>query len=122
MNNKFEWINNNPLVTFEGDIIMDEIIYVDGKIFGDARFDFTKYVIYNFLEVNSLNLSNNEMKAISYIDKSASRNNKKIKIACVIKDDHTKKIILDYISFMIDSNWIIKYFHNINEAIDWCKK
>ena len=122
MNYKFEWIDNNPIVTFEGDISFDDIFHIDGKIYGDSRFDLIKYIIYNFLEVKNLNLSALEMKAISYIDKSASRGNEKIKFAIVIQDNLIKKVILDYMTLMLDSSWEIEYFNTVDKALDWCKK
>jgi len=117
-----EWEGNNPLLILEGDIIFDDLYYLDGKIYGDSRFDLTQYICYNMLEVNSLNVTKNDIAAISALDKSASRWNAKIKLAIVVQDEHIRREALLYIDFMKDSSWETKVFSALNEALDWCRK
>ena len=122
MKYKIEWTHNNPMITFHGDISFQDLYPVDGKIYGDSRFEMMKYIIYNLLDANSFYLNHLDLKVISTLDKSASRWNKKIKLACVSQDNNTKKVTLEYKNLMVDSNWEIGLFDTVDEALAWCKQ
>ena len=115
-----QWVNGNPHIEFFGDISWEEINQASNILLGDVRFDSMDYVILNFLNVNKLTLSKNDIKLLSVLDRSASRWNQNLNIALLTKDEVAMQRALEYIGFLQCINWEIKIFDSIDRAIIWC--
>lgn len=122
MINNICWEGNNVRVAFEGNVFFEDIFQVDGKIIGDSRFDLTKYIVYDLRKVTILNLTKNELAAISTLDISASRWNAKLKLAILGKDKLIIELAENYIIKMNNNNWEVKIFENLDKALVWCMK
>jgi hypothetical protein len=122
MNYKFEWIENNLVVTISGDIIFDSLLSGSEKIYGDSRLDNMDYLIVNFLNIDSFKLLDDEIKIIATLDKSASKWNPKLRAAVVTTDTTIRQTVLKYIDLLKEVEWEIEMFSNLNEAKKWCEK
>jgi len=122
MSYKIEWIGNNAHVFFEGDIDFDELNKANGELYGDARFDLMDYAIFDLINAREFNITEHEMLMISALDKSASRWNEKLKLACISEDknEKVKQMLEHYVHLMKDNKWTIKLFSNLSEAVKWC--
>ena len=57
MNFKFHWIENNAIISFEGEISFEDIDQANNMIYGDARFDLMDFAIFDFRNIHGLNLT-----------------------------------------------------------------
>ncbi len=119
MNYKFHWKENNAVVTFEGDVKYNDIFLSDGKIYGDSRFDLMTYAIYDFSEVNNLLITEADLKILSVLNISASKWNKKLKVALIITSKNIADVLSIYIQLMEKSSWSIKIFNTREKAFEW---
>jgi len=117
-----EWIGNDVFIEFSEVLNLDQLNQVNNKLYGDSRFDNMTFQIVDFTKVNTFNLTSNEVKIVSTLDRSASRWNKSIKVACITTNDYIKKMFLEYNKGMQDSNWLFMIFENIKDAKKWCSK
>jgi hypothetical protein len=122
MSYKYDWIENNIIVTFEGDVRYKDIINVDGRIFGDSRFDLMTYAIYDFSLVSNFNITVDDVKIFSALNQSASMWNKRLKLACITQDKATIDAVSGFKNLLKEINWKIKIFGKLEDAIEWVKK
>jgi hypothetical protein len=122
MSYKYDWIENNIIVTFEGDVRYKDIFNVDGKIFGDSRFDLMTYAIYDFSLVSNFNITVDDVKIFSALNQSASMWNRCLKFACITQDKAITDAVSDFMNLLKESNWKIKIFGKLEDAIEWVKK
>lgn len=100
MNFIFQRIGNNVIISFKGVVSFHDLDRANNMIYGDARFDLMDYAVFDFRNIDRLNLSRDEVLIISALDKSASYWNKKLKLACVADDYDTKERVISYIKLM----------------------
>ena len=122
MNFHLRWIGNNVLVTFKGKIDFTDIYKANTIIIGNSKFDNMVYQIFEFSNVEAFNITNEDILAISALDKSSSVWNKNIKGALVFKDKSVLKLAEKYIELMQNVGWEIKIFYNIDDAVNWCSE
>lgn len=119
MNYKFDWNQNDLLITFGEVISYEDIASADDTLFGDARFDNMEFVIYDFLPVREFTITDNNLMLTAAINMSASQWNRKLKMALVATDEGIIKAINRFIELMDKSNWDIHSFQSTEEAFDW---
>ena len=119
MSYKYDWTENNVIVTFEGDVKYEDIFHVDGKIIGDSRFNLMIYTIYDFSKVDNFKITKGDIKIFSALNISASIWNKRLKFACIVQNKNIKDTVSIYIDLMKESSWKIKMFNTLEKAIEW---
>ena len=120
MSYNITWQDSNVILSFESNVIYQDIYEADNIIYGDPRFDNMKYQIADFSKLEKFELTEEEVQIIAALDKSSSRWNNEIKLAVVTSDSYLIERIKPYIESMQDTNWSIKIFKNIFEAKKWC--
>lgn len=121
MSYKLEWVGNNVFAEFYGEAKMSEIATCNELIYGDHRFDNMKFQFIDFLKVTKFIIKNEEFEDIILLDKSATRWNNNVKIACVTVDELIKKLIVEYTNALKDFGWTCKQFETIEAAKNWCE-
>ena len=119
MNYKFDWLQNDLLVTFGEVISHEDIASADDALFGDPRFDDMEFVIYDLLPVQDLTITDNNLTLTAAINMSASQWNRKLKMALVATNESVIEAINRFIQLMEKSNWDIRRFQSTEEAFDW---
>lgn len=122
MNFDLKWIDNNVIVAFKGKVDFNDINDANTIIIGDSRFDDLEFEIFDFCNVEKFNLTEKDILMIAALDKSSSIWNKEIKGALVFADKTVYKLAKKYIELMKDTDWTIKIFYNIDDAIKWCSE
>lgn len=122
MSFNYKWVDNNFHVIFENATSYNEIVEAGNIVYGDKRFESMVYTIFNFINIENLELTRQELKIIAALDRSASGWNKNLKIACVINKDYLKEMFKYYKHLMIGGDWEIESFDNPENADKWCKQ
>lgn len=122
MDTKFEWIDNNLIATISGDINYDSLLTASETVYGDSRLDNMDYFIINFFNIYSFSLLEREINIIAALDKSASRWNPNLKLACVTTDTIINKTFLKYLDSIKEVSWRFEIFSNLDEAKKWCEE
>jgi hypothetical protein len=119
---ELKWEQNNSIFSFRDNVDGDELLKASDILIGDPRFDAMNYTIFDLLNIKKLNVVQEDIIIISTIDKGSSRWNKYLKVACIATDNYTKSIVLEYKKMMLETNWEIELFSNLDEAELWCKE
>lgn len=122
MNYEINWNDVNPCIRFEDAINFEAINKINELLIGHKNFDNMAYQIWDFIEVQDLDLSEGDLKIIAALDKSSSIWNKKMKIALVAKNKAVVDVCFKYKESMKDTEWIIDIFDQPLVAQDWCEK
>ena len=120
MISEFEWIDNNAHVTFGGDLRFSDINQADEKIFGDLRFDLMKYAIFDFSNIQKLNITKEEAQIIGILDRSSNIWYRSIKIALITTNIELMELSEIYRTNLIGSKWTVKIFIDFDAALKWC--
>ena len=121
MSHSIEWIANDAIVRLSGDITLSEIYDIAVIINSDDRFLHMKYRIYEFNHVNTFIPNENEMANLVEIGERSTSWNKELRIGIVSQDIKIFELVKEYAKRMKLSDWEIKMFPKIQEAMDWCK-
>jgi hypothetical protein len=115
------WGKGSVIMSFEGDIDTDEIIYANNKLCGDSKFDELDYQICDFSDIKSIAVFDKHAEIIASMDDNSTVWNTKMKVAIVETIKEHKEEIYKYIELMKDTPWQIKHFENMKDALEWCK-
>ena len=119
---ELKWEHNNSLITFKGYVDGNELLQASNILIGDSRFDKMNYTIFDLLNINEFNVDQEDIKIISTIDKGSSRWNRNLKVACIANENYSKNVVLEYKKLMLDIDWEIGLFSNLDDAIKWCRE
>jgi hypothetical protein len=120
MISEFEWIDNNAHVTFGGDLSFTDINQADEKIFGDLRFDLMKYAIFDFSNIQKLNITKEEAQIIGILDRSSNIWYRSIRIALITTNIELMELSEIYRTNLIGSKWTVRIFIDFEAALKWC--
>ena len=103
---------------YTGNVSGKEIIKASTEIYGDPRFDNLKYKLADFTDVELIEISNEEIKLITFQHSASAKSNANIKNAIVIDSgDERAKLFADYL--MNESAWEVRVFDHLEEANQW---
>ena len=114
------WVENNPIVTFEGNLDFEGINDANNAIIGDARFDRMKFQLFDHTRVTWMYLTERESKLISILDTNSSIWNQYVKVALVFSNESYIQYVQAYVQAMKLSKWDVRVFLSYQEAYDWC--
>lgn len=80
---KIDWEDNGVYWKYHGDISGKEIIEVSKLIYNDPRYGHIKYKLVDFLDIESISLSKDEVAEIISLHRAAAINNSNIENAVV---------------------------------------
>ncbi|HEX8964570.1 MAG TPA: hypothetical protein VF801_16340 [Rhodocyclaceae bacterium] len=112
------WETSGAYKKFAGHVSDEELRRSVSRIHGDRRFDDLRYVINDFLAVESYDVSEENVMYIAAIDGAAARSNPNIRIALVLSQAHGTELALRYAS----APWTVyptRIFHSTEEARAW---
>lgn len=113
------WIRNGIERKAFGKVTGGDIITFRNALYGDERFDKLRYILTDFTEVDSIDMTEEDIRKLAYLDKAAALTNPKCKIVIVIRDD-TKKILAEkYANLMNNSPWQSMVFETVEQAREW---
>lgn len=115
------WKEKNVFVQIKGVITFEDLMEMNNKIYGDARFDSLNCQIVDYREIDQANISNDEIEIISSLEKASSYWNKNIKIANIASASKTIELIEFYSEMLKGSGWQFAIFTSKEEALEWCK-
>jgi len=120
---RLEWNPDNTLITFSGTVSFREIREVGDAHYGDPRLEAIRYVIVDFRDADSSQLTPQEITIISAFDSATVAYKKDLKIALVVNDENTRKVCEDYRLNMqsLQSWWPVAVFESMKAAREWCR-
>ena len=127
MEQQYNWVDNDIIVTFEGTLRFEAIFEINSKIYGDSRFDKMRFQIADFSNVDNYVIDSFSPETVAIIltnlDKNAMFWNTDVKVALVLSQN-TKwnEYIEMYNQAMQETNWDSKTFKSKEEALEWVEK
>ncbi|MEJ2142117.1 MAG: hypothetical protein P8Y24_07130 [Gammaproteobacteria bacterium] len=118
MSYKLVWEPNGIYWKYNGKVSGKEIVDASTSVYGDPRFDNINYKLVDFLDIQSVDMTDNEIALLACQHKAAEQSRQNVKNAIVIgsgKDEVAKK----FAAFFSDSSWEVKIFDNLDDANDW---
>lgn len=90
------WEARGAYRKFAGHVTGEELVGSVSRIYGDPRFDDLRYVINDFLAVESFAVTTDNVTYIAAIDGAAARSNPDIKVAIVVTEAQGKELAMHY--------------------------
>lgn len=113
-NNK--WEENGLLRDFTGHITGQEVLNSNLSMHGDARFYNIKYIINDFTQIETFEVTDIDIAEIVVIDNVAALSKHQLKIIIVATDETLLKWINLYIKKMENSPFECVIFNNVKDA------
>ena len=121
MAHTIKWLDNNPIITFTESPDFNEVNKVNNFFIGNVKFDLMKFQIWNFNKCSSLNLTEENINYIEYLDKSSSRWRKRLKVALISNNPQIINTCQLYIKAMKNAEWKVRLFEKEDKALNWCR-
>ena len=118
MSHKLVWEPEGVYWKYYGKVSGLEVFDATMIAYGDSRFDELKYKLVNFLDIESIEMKEAEVRAIAKQHKSAERHNPYIKNAIVLKSK-TNELAIKFATLFSDSRWDVQIFDDLDAANDW---
>jgi len=118
MSYQLVWEPNGVYWKYYGKVSGLEVFDATMIAYGDSRFDQLEYKLVNFLDIESIEMKEAEVRAIAKQHKSAERHNPYIKNAIVLKSK-TNELAIKFAALFSDSHWDVQIFDNLDAANDW---
>ncbi len=112
------WESRGAYKRFFGDVTDDELMQCLISIESDSRFDDLRYVVNDFLKVESFAVSEESVRVMSAIDKAASSTNPNIRIAIVATDAQIRALAKLYAHSPLNV-YPTEIFQDIGAARGW---
>ncbi len=112
------WEPSGAYKKFAGHVNDEELRLSVSRLHGDRRFDDLRYVINDFLAVESYDVTEENVMYIAAIDGAAARSNPNIRVALVVTEAQGTQLALRYAG----SPWTVyqtRIFHSAEEARAW---
>ena len=118
MGYEITWETRGACKRFFGHVTGAELMRSVEEIESDPRFDSVRYVVNDFLAVESFSVSEENVLTISAIDGAASITNPNIKVAIVATDDRVRAMAELYANSPLNT-YPTRIFTNMDAARDW---
>lgn len=121
MSCKLTWEPVGVYWKYYGKVTDMEVFKETMKAYGDSRFDELKYKLVDFLDVESIEISEDEVNVIATQHKNAERYNGYIKNAIIVRDKFSDmgKLARHFAAHFNDSPWDVRVFDDLDAANDW---
>lgn len=118
MPNKIVWEPQGIYWKYTGKVSGKEIIDASTSVYGDPRFDNIKYKLTDFLDVESMEMSDNELTLLACQHKAAEKSRPNVKNAIVIRSEDAE-LAHKFSAFFTETTWEVKVFNDLAEADEW---
>ncbi len=119
MSCEIEWNSHFVYKKYKGSITPEELKKADAKILSDIRFASLSYILSNFLDVDHIDFSTDEVITHSIGHGIPSIYNPQLKVVLVANKPSIRKKLLLYIKNMKTTEWEIKLFKTLEEAYNY---
>lgn len=119
MSYKIRWETNGALIKLSGTVKIDDFLESNNQFYGDPRFDTMQYQLVDGLDFDVIDISEEDIKVVSTLDKTASRWNREIKVAFILKDKIAIELANEYSKGLEGSGWQTAIFESEKEARNW---
>ena len=116
---KYEWTDDSFIARFSGELNLKEIRECDDINDGSQYFDDLSYSIWDFTEIETVNLTEYDVRIIASIDHVSSRTNPRLKVLLIINKDALKPLAEFYKRSVKDLPWEIHIFETYEQVIEW---
>ncbi len=108
---------------FEGALNWNDVFAVTRELYGNDKLNSIQEVLLEFSEVSQIDLGQNSMKELVYLDIRAHGYNPSIKFAIVAKSPDGLELAKTYIRYAKQLNipWQYKIFDRVDSANIWLK-
>lgn len=113
------WSEDGVEWTYSGVLTGTEIIQSNEAIYGDPRFDDLRYQIVDFTEVETFEVSEQDMKRMAYYDRVAARSNPRIRLAVIAPEATGRSVAETYEKHNQEPGWEQRIFETRAEARAW---
>ncbi len=104
---------------FYGVVVNEDVINCNLESSVDKDFENFKFTIIHFTDIEDIRLTDQTIRKLARMHKTASEKNKKIKLALVCKSYFIKILANTYKASGGDDIWQMKIFDNIDDAFLW---
>ncbi len=102
-----------------GEIFYNDIQDANSLLFGDGRFDYVTFQLWDFSEIISFDLQGKPPIILSTLDKQAMQWNPKMKVAIVSNNDTLTRFADEYGEQINATSWHYKHFNALEDALSW---
>ena len=122
MSYKIEWNDKSVYIIYDGDLNINDLFQVNGKVINDYRYISLNSVTSDFLSARSIYLSKSDIIKISTLDEIPSIMNPNLKFSVVSNNSDIQEMVFLYMDLMKANEWKIRLFDNLEDSIEWCNK
>ena len=116
------WEDKGVYVDFKSIVTLNDIIFANGELVGDHRFDYLLYQIFDFLDVDQTDIEKEKIKIFVSLDKAAAIWRPNQKIALVATNDLAVQLGEVYVELMGGVNLKTRLFCSKESATEWVDK
>ena len=115
-----KWVGNNILIEVKENLNFEILLEAYAFIISSPKFDYMSFQIFDFLKVKKIEITLQNIKEFSLLQKKAMRWNDSIKVALIAVNPQIINDFEIYIADMEGAGLKCKLFRNIDDALDWC--
>jgi len=113
------WEEKGAKAYFKGVVNGRELIEIVSKFHGHELFDSIHYLLIDFLEVDTFDVTNTTLQYLGGMDSAAALSNPRVRVAIVTDNAAILDLLSSYEKTSQGSPWPIRYFGSIKEARAW---
>lgn len=113
-----KWESDGVYAKFYGDLSTDDLIRFNSQVVGDSRFDYIRYEICDFLDVEKILGGQKETREIATVNKIASSWNNGLHIMVVTNSAYLQSQTKLYENFVKDTEWKIDIYDSLEKALE----
>ncbi len=113
------WEEKGTKVYFKGVVNDRELLEIVSKFYGHEQFDSIHYLLIDFLEVDTFDVTNTTFQYIGGMDLAAALSNPRVRVAIVTDNAAILDLLSSYENASQGSPWPSRYFDSIKEARAW---
>ena len=114
------WEKKGIYFKLYGIVTGNDIEQLTIDFFGDSRFDDIRYLIADFMSIDDLVMSDDQLESVAAQDMAAAITNPNVKIAIITTHPRMIELTTMFGNMFGEHPWKISVHENIEEARRWC--
>lgn len=115
------WYYHGLYRKFTGVLTGEDIAHSNLALHGDARFDDLRFIINDFLDVESAQFSEHDIDLIAHTDRIAQLDSRNVKIAIIANTPDLIEMAAKYMQEMEAAQFACKLFDDPTKARHWAE-
>ena len=116
---KTKWLKKGIEWQFFGLVTGEDFLRANMLAYGDTRFDDLNFQIADFLMSEEINVTENDIKKVAYLDMVAAKTNPFLKVAFITDKQELKDYAHLFEAYILDIKWECSVFEERNMALGW---